>query len=271
MMSQVSAAMAIAKTQGKTYYVPCVVVVHGEFDAYNSIYLQNLVSWQKDCQTGIQAITGQTATIPFILTQTCEGVMMPSMSPSEQLQAATQYPATFILAGPEYQIPHNIADANHETIHLAAIGERMMGAMVSRAFRAVFRNATTWKPLMPTNVAIKGNSIVIDYTAPVAPVVLDTSWCTDPGNYGFSYSDSGGATIASVKVTGPTQVTLTLNQPSVSTSRYVGYAAPNTDPLYGPTTGARGCLRDSSTDAGYYDAIDGVPSQNYCVRWGGNY
>jgi hypothetical protein len=271
MMSQVSSAMAIAKSQGKTYYVPCVVVVHGEFDEYNYSYEQNLVTWQKDCQAGIQAITGQTETIPFILTQTCEGAMTPLLSPTDQLQAAIQYPQSIILAGPEYHLPHNIADALHQTIHLTAVGERMLGAMVSRAFRAMYRKGTSWTPLMPTNVAINNNKVVIDYTAPVAPIVLDTSWCTDPGNFGFSYSDSGGAAITSVAVTGPTQVTLTLNQPSVATSRYVGYAAPNTDPLFGPTSGTRGCLRDSSTDAGYYDATDGVPSYNYSVRWGGNY
>jgi hypothetical protein len=147
----------------------------------------------------------------------------------------------------------------------------MLGTMVSRAFRAVFRQGKTWLPLVPTAVTITGNAVVIDYNEPVSPLVLDASWCTDPGNYGFSYSDSGGAAIASVKVTGPTQVTLTLNQPSVATGRFVGYAVPNTDPIFGPTTGTRGCLRDSATDAGYYDATDSVPSQNYSVRWGGNY
>jgi hypothetical protein len=271
MMSQVAAAKALAATLGKTYYVPCVVLVHGEFDDYNTAYLQNLVTWQKDCQAGIQAITGQTATIPFILTQTCEGTMTAGVSPTAQLEAAMQYPATHILAGPEYHIPHNIADALHQTIHLTAAGERMLGSMVSRAFRTVFRQGNSWLPLMPTSVTISGNTVVIDYNVPVAPLVLDTSWCTDPGHYGFTYSDSGGAAIASVKVTGPTQVTLTLNQSSVATARYVGYAAPNTDPLFGPTTGTRGCLRDSATEAGYYDATDGVPPQNYSVRWGGNY
>jgi hypothetical protein len=271
MMSQVSTAMTLAKAQGKTYFVPCVVVVHGEYDDYNTDYLQNLVTWQKDCQTGIQTLTGQTATVPFILTQTCEGTMTPGVSPTAQLQAAINYPATHILAGPEYHIPHNIADALHQTIHLTAAGERMLGSMVSRAFRAVFRQGDAWLPLMPTSVAVSGATVVIDYNVPVAPIVLDTSWCTDPGNYGFSYSDSGGAAISSVKVTGPAQVTLTLNQPSVAAARYIGYAVPNTDPLFGPTTGTRGCLRDSSTVAGYYDAADGVPPQNYSVRWGGNY
>jgi hypothetical protein len=271
MMSQVKTGLALAKAAGKSYTVPCVVIVHGEFDAYNPAYLQDLVHWQSDCQKGIQAITGQTATIPFLLTQCCPGQMLPGTSPTAQLQAATQHPDKFILAGPEYQIPHWLPGQLGLTIHLPAKGQRMLGAMVYRAFRKVFLEGGTWVPLMPTAVTCTGNKVVIDYAVPVQPIVLDTTWCSDPGNYGFYYTDAGGAAITQVAVTGLTQITLTLNKTSVSLNRYVAYAFPDLDPGFGPTNGTRGCLRDSSNDAGHYDAVDGVPSQNYSVRWGGSY
>jgi hypothetical protein len=138
LLAQVRAAKAFATAANKTYFVPCVVVIHGEFDNYNPAYLTDLLHWQADIQTGIQAITGQTATIPLILAQTCVGDLGSNSSPYAQWQAAVQYPDRFILAGPEYQLPHNAGDPTHLTIHLRAIGERMLGAMVARAYRRVF-------------------------------------------------------------------------------------------------------------------------------------
>jgi hypothetical protein len=267
MMSQVRTAKAITAAQGKTYFVPCVVVIHGEFDDYNPAFLQDLINWQKDCQTGIQAITGQTGTIPFLLSQTCCGTSGPGGAAYAQWQVAVLYPDKFILAGPEYQIPHNVPDPTHLTIHLPALGQRMLGAMFSRAFVQQFVNGKIWKPVMPSSVVCSGTTVVIDYSVPVAPLVLDTSWCVDPGNAGFLYSDANGTTITSVALTGPTQVTLTLSQPTIAASRSVSYAYPDTDPGFGPINGSRGCLRDSSTVVGYYDAVDAVPSQNYSVRW----
>jgi hypothetical protein len=275
LLAQVRAAKAFATAANKTYFVPCVVVIHGEFDNYNPAYLTDLLHWQADIQTGIQAITGQTATIPLILAQTCVGDLDSNSSPYAQWQAAVQYPDRFILAGPEYQLPHNAGDPTHLTIHLRAIGERMLGAMVARAYRRVFLEGGTWTPLSPKAVTLNGNKVVIDFYVPTPPLVLDTSWCTDPGSLGFYYYDTTAAAIASVTVTGPTQVTLTLTQPAGPTpgSHIIGYAALDEAQfgLFGPTTGSRGCLRDSCTDAGYYDATDAVPSYNYSIRWGGYY
>lgn len=276
LLAQVSAAKSFAAAANKTYFVPCVVVVHGEFDNYNAAYLTDLLHWQADIQAGIQAITGQTNTVPLVLTQTCVGAMVPTCSPYAQWQAAVQYPDRFLLAGPEYQLPHNPpGDPYHLTIHLTAIGERMMGAMVARAYRRVFLEGGTWTPLSPKAVTITGNKAIIDFNVPAPPLVLDTTWCTDPGNYGFTYYDGTGASIAAVAITGPSQVTLTLTQAAGTTpnSHIVGYAYDDYAQFgdFGPTTGSRGCLRDSSTDAGYYDTTDAVPSYNYSIRWGGYY
>ena len=287
MMAQVTAAKALAAAAGKSYFVPCVFLIHGEFDGYNSAYLANLVTWQSDVQTGIQAITGQTGVIPFVMMQTATASASltaafpnvngfatggPASAPTScvaQLQAALQHPTKFILAGPEYHVLHDTENpASAGQLHPDAQGQRQMGGILSRCYERVFLEGKTWFPVMPVDVNIAGNKVVIDYTAPTAPLALDTTWVADPGNYGFQYADANGAVITSVAVTGPLQVTLTLNQNSAPTGRTLGYASPDPGNYYGPTDGgARGCLRDSGSTLAFYDTADGTPPQNYSVRW----
>lgn len=298
LIAQVTAAKQLAANAGKSYFVPCVVIVHGEFDAFNSAYYVNNQTWQSDLQAGIQAVTGQSGTIPFILMQTATGPVSqtaaiafdqngnptggPASGPTSaqtQVLLAINFPTKFILAGPEYHLPHNTGmsqtvGSNTFTelaIHPTAIGQRMMGGIASRAYNRALLQGKTWLPLMPMNINVNGNLIVINFAVPVAPLVLDTSWVSDPGHYGFTYSDISGGAISSVAVTGPTQVTVTLNQNASASGRILGYAAADPGSNYGPLLGARGCLRDSNTVPAMYDVTDGVPSQNYCVRFAYNF
>ena len=86
---------------------------------------------------------------------------------------------------------------------------------------------------------------------------------TNPGNYGFAYTDDSATppTIQQVALDGPTSVKITLSAPPVGQNRKLSYAFTGTvNAKAGATTGPRGNLRDS----------DATPSRNgYALyNWG---
>ncbi|HEY8076440.1 MAG TPA: hypothetical protein VIF62_20085, partial [Labilithrix sp.] len=97
------------------------------------------------------------------------------------------------------------------------------------------------------------------------PIVIDTVHVTDPGDYGFEYVDDGGpAKIANVVVSAPDTVTITLAQEPTAAHGRLRYAF--TGVLHakgGPTTGARGNLRDSDATP----SRNGDPLWNWCVHF----
>ena len=298
MMSQVVCAMKYAKQMGLSYRVAGMVVVHGEFDSTNPEYPANLQTWQADMQNGVQALTGQTGVIPMIAAQTQSFLNTDTFALSGSFGtylAATAVPAKILLACPEYATMHHLAGETGPTagytIHMTADGYRHLGTMMAKAARVATMEGGTWSPLAPISCIRNGNQIVIRHHVPVLPLVLDTSWVTDPGHLGYSWVDANDATIAirSVTLTAADTVTITLNQASLGGT--IGYAnfAPPSDPSYtsagggsttdyGPTRGPRGCLRDSDTAMAYYkptvpyykpaaSAENQYPMQNYCVMW----
>ena len=95
---------------------------------------------------------------------------------------------------------------------------------------------------------------------PVPPLVLDTMLVRDPGNYGFAYVDAGPTpAITSVAITGPDTLTVTLASTPTAVGRRLQYAWTGVPgAAAGPTTGARGNLRDSDdtpsrTSSALYD------------------
>lgn len=300
MMSQVTWGMKLASQLGVSYRVAAMLLIHGEFDNYNPRYAQDLQNWQFDMQNGVFAITGQTGIIPMIAAQTQAILGTEEFDTGGGyglFEAALAQPTKIFIACPEYAMQHHVAnevgpDAGL-TIHLTANGYRHLGLMMSKAGLVVTMEGKQWLPLAPLTYTLSGSQIVIEHNVPYPPLVLDTSWVSDPGNLGYSYADNADPTvvISSVAVTGPTEVTLALNKPSVGGT--LGYAdfAPPTDPSYiaygpydgsttdyGPTYGPRGCLRDSDPAVAYYaptvpyytpssSGVNQYPMQNYCVAY----
>jgi hypothetical protein len=292
MMAQVTLAKSLAATAGKTYYVPCVLIAHGEFDAYNSAYYANMLTWQSDIQAGIRAITGQENTTPFLVMQTASGEMsstaaVPNVNghatggpangltaPAAQLQIALDYPDKFVLVAPWCHMPHNdglshVVSAGYTggpytivelAIHPTAIGQRMAGGYVSKAYERVFLQGKTWLPPMWTAVNIEGNSIYLTYNV---PITLDTSYIPNAadGNYYFTYLGTNAATITSVTQAAPNKLKLLLSNNAVA-GGIIGYLAEDPGADYSPC----GCVHDLDTVANYYSATDGTPIQNYAVR-----
>ena len=265
-MAQVTAGLALAQAAGEAYAVRAVMIVHGESDhvANNLDYDLSLLEWQSDYQADIQAITGQTRPIPLITDQmssfTAYGAAT-SVIPQLQLEASRAAPDRIVLMGPKYVLPY-VPDG----VHLTGEAERWLGEMHAKVFERVLVNGEPWHPVSPREITREGAEITIRFWVPAPPLVLDETIVTNPGNYGFGYSDSSGAapTITSVALAGEDSVVITLSAPPVGGNQRVTYAMNGTpgQPA-GPTTGARGNLRDSDATVSRH----GYALFNWCVHF----
>ena len=277
MMSQVALGRSLAMAAGLGYNVPAMLLIHGESDSGNGEYAINLKTWQSDMQKGVNAITGGKNIIPMIAAQTQyepasavrNGDDMPFVSGAGSLGtmlAATDNPGLICVACPEYMM-------EHVSIHMTANGYRHLGEMMAKAAYQIVVEQIWWWPLMPLTTTRSGDVIKIEYRVPFEPLVLDTSWVTDPGNYGFHFLDKAGTEITGVEVTGVAEISIQLSQASAGGMLSYGLlpnAAGPVSPGFGLNSGPRGCVRDSDPTISYYkDTTTGkpYPLQNYSITW----
>lgn len=267
-MLQVQWAKQLATAAGKTYAVRAVTAVHGESDHYGNEfpidgtdgtpgkiknYADGMVEWQGDYDRRTKAITGQTGDIPLLMAQMhswCGDSNRTSQIPIHQYNAMIRAPGKIIIVAPEYMLPF----AN-DGIHFTSPSGRRLGEYFAKAYSKIVVEGQTWEPVRPKTVVRAGNVITITYFVPVPPLALDTTQVSNPGNYGFEYTDDSGAppAISSVTLTGPDTVRITLASTPVGNNKRVRYAytsAGNVTP--GPNFGVRGNLRDSDPTPSLY-------------------
>jgi hypothetical protein len=247
-MAQVAAGALIAGTLGETYAVRAVAIIHGETDHINGnlAYADDLLAWQNDYETDVQALTGQTLPVPLLYCQmsswTALNATPTSRIPSEQLAAWRARPERMFVVGPKYFFPYV------DGVHLSGDGERWLGEYYAKVYRGALIDGVPWQPLVPISIARADNVLTVEFHVPAPPLVLDTTLVVNPGNFGFEFTDSSGAppAITEVALTGPTTVRVTLASPPIGGNRRLRYAFTGVpgQPA-GPLTGPRGNLRDS--------------------------
>lgn len=249
-----------------SHVVRAVVVVHGEADSktQNEKYLTNLIDWQRDYETDVRALTGQSEQVPMFLTQISTWTkddVATSITPWQQLAAHVFAPGRVILVGPKYHLPYK------DSAHLTNEGYRHMGEDHAKAYRRVVLEGGRWEPVRPKAIRREGAVITVDFFVPVPPLVLDTALVSDPGSFGFEYVEATGktASITKVELTGPETVRITLaREPTPNVARRLRYAFTGKPMAQGgPTTGPRGNLRDSDRTASRH----GYPLYNWSVHF----
>ncbi len=247
-MAQITAAKALALAAGKTYRVSAVMVIHGETDHQNgnSNYQANLVEFQGNYETDAKAITGQTGIIPMFICQVASWTkygQTTSLIPGAQIGAAEANPTKIFLVCPKYFLPYQT-----DGIHLTNTGEMRLGQYYAKAIAAVLAGGS-WQPVRPLTVTRSGAIITVKFNVPAGQLVFDTTNVTNPGNYGFEYTDAGTPpAISNVQITDFDTVQITLASTPSGSSKKIRYAWTGTaNANAGPTTGARGCLRDTDT------------------------
>lgn len=269
-MKQVADAKAIAAANGKSYVVRVVTSVHGESDdfAYATktqefpldgtdgspqtikSYEDGLFEWQRDFETNIKAITGQTQAIPLFISQFSGWNDIATSAVAQfQYQAHVESKGKVVIVTPGYAL-----EWGPDCRHYSNNGERRLGEYFGKAYARTVFEGKRWEPLRPTKVTHAGATITARFVVPVPPLVIDTQRIVDPGNYGFEVVDAAGAkvAIASVALAGPDAVTITLaGAPARALRlRYAYTTIPQTCP--GATAGPRGNLRDSDASPSQY-------------------
>jgi len=269
-MRQVADAKAIATANGKSYVVRVVTAIHGESDdfAYATntqefpldgtdgsaqtikSYKDGLLEWQRDFETNIKTVTGQTQPVPLFISQFSGWNDIATSAVSQlQYQAHVESKGKVVIVTPGYALDW-AGDCRHYTNN----GERRLGEYFGKAYARTVFEGRRWEPLRPIKVTHAGAAITVKFVVPVPPLVLDTQRIVDPGSYGFEVVDAAGArvTIASVTLAGPDTVTIALAGAPAGALRlrYAYTGVPHSCP--GVSAGPRGNLRDSDTSPSQY-------------------
>jgi len=265
-MEQVRAARDLARAANLSYVVRAVTNVHGESDhiTRNAAYAADLATWQEDYERDVRELTGQAEPVPMFITQMSSWTMYEttkSAIPFAQLAAHVDSPGKVILVGPRYHLRYA-----EDGVHLTNEGYRHMGEDYAKAYRRVVLEGQPWEPLRPRRLRREGAVITVDFHVPAPPLVLDTKLVSDPGRYGFSYTDESAAppAIANVAVTGPDTVAVTLASTPTGVHGRLRYAF--TAPVGahgGPRSGPRGNLRDSDATP----SRSGEALYDWCVHF----
>jgi len=258
-------------SDSETIVTPAILCVHGESDMSNASYDSNIRQWQSDYETDIKALTGQTGTIPMFCwqpscwTAAANVNLATGISPYKILSEFEANPTKIIPVGAGYFMPHDADGVHRDT----GTEYAWMGEYTAKAFYQHVVQGIQWYPLYPTSIVRVGATITVSFAGRVGNLVLDTTNVSDPGNYGFEWSQTGGTarTISSVALGGSnTQVIITLiGDPGSPSAQRLRYAYTGTaGNSGGPTTGPRGCLRDSDPEIG---TTTGRNLYNWCLHF----
>lgn len=248
-IEQVTAAHRIAGSLGLAYDVTAVTSAHGATDHVegNTRYAEDVIQWQRDYETDVQAITGQRTPVPLFHTQYSSYTSYDATSaiPSAQLRAHVESKGKVVLVGPRYPFVYG-----PDGVHLTNEGYRLMGEYYAKAYRRVVVEHGTWEPVRPKTIVRSGAVVTIRFHVPSPPLVLDTTRATNPGSYGFEWVDDGPTTptITGVTVASADEIAITLSAIPTGMNRRIRYAYTGTKGAAGGLrTGPHGNLRDSDT------------------------
>ena len=248
---------------GNSIQVPAVLAVHGETDRGNTNYASYIADWQRDYEQDAASVTGQTNRVPMFHSQIA-GYGFPGdpaaaepYSDLAMLWAHENSAGSNVLVMPKYFLDYS------DGIHLTNYHYRVMGEYYAEAvYRQLYGSG--WEPLRPTAVTRTNAEVWVTFTGSEGGLTLDTTTVSDPGNYGFTFTNNAGETnISSVVVTNANTVVVTLSGTPTGANPLLRYAfnATSTDHA-GRLTGARGCLRDQRASVG---TVTGTNLYNWCV------
>lgn len=244
----VLAQIARTATFGTTA-VRGVFIIAGEADSANASYDANLLTYQQTIEVDAITRTGQKH--PVILFTDQVGLFGSTViSPQKVLAAANANPK-IVCVYPQY-----IHTYQSDNIHLTANDHDVKAEYYAKAVQKVIYEGREWRGVAPKAFTLGSNYVDVQYYVPVGPLVLDTALCTDPGNYGYTYSDASGRTISSVALKGGTTDTIRITlSGAIGTTAVLAYAVNNgtTVNTSGHVTGPRGCLRDSDPALAVFD------------------
>ncbi len=252
---------SLASAAGKSFGVPWIGWTHGEQDISEgttaAAYTATVTAGRATVEVFAQSTTGVAQPLPMIMSQVATHTYY-SKPPTIALAQSAMCRANplMIMSVPRYQFPYSNPQ------HLTAVGYKMLGSYEAYAASELLYNAHKLQPVDVKQAWRQGNNIIVEFWAERGPLVFDTSFVTDPGGLGFSAVDASGnaLTIGTPVIYGGRFVRIPVTARAPIAGDRIQYAV-NGSANGGPTSGPRGCLRDSATlkdgTALTYDIQDG--------------
>ncbi len=265
---ETAAVTRLAAEAGMTYGVGAIIVTHGECDAGNTSYADDLYQLWSDYNGDISEITGQTDPILMIVSQQ-NAVSNRAASTLAAWQLGVDHPDDVVCSGPKYQYPY--AD---DGIHLVTDGYRLLGEKYGQVYFERVVMGRDWRPLEPESVERDGREVTVNFHVPVPPLEWDMSFEAPLQNIdewkdgnGFELrSSSGRIPIESVEIV-CNSVRITAGEDLPETDVFVGYALTASVPAREePHAGTSrwGRLMDSDPFVG---DVTGEAQPNYAVAF----
>ncbi len=279
---EAQAITKLATTTGKSYGVGAVVITHGEADAGNNDYESELFQVQSDYTADLQAITGQTESVPLLVSQqqsVPQQAGSGSASTLAQWKAGVAHPGEVVCTGPKYQYQY-FSDG----VHLVADAYDQLGEKYGQVFFETVVMGGSWQPLQPIRADASGKVITVQFHVPVGPLAWDEGIVAPQGvapewvnGRGFEVTlASAPEQILSVAITGTNMDTVQITCADTVEGQYVSVAyaysagsavtmTPDANGLsFSNRTLRWGQLRDSDPFVG---ATTGVAQPNYAVSF----
>ncbi|ERK06041.1 hypothetical protein L580_2725 [Serratia fonticola AU-P3(3)] len=230
-------------------YAPVMLFIHGNADAVagvsGTVYKDNMAKLRADYENYYQSLTSDYATPLLMFVQQFSNANIQAGGTGADVNLTignAQYEICrdnpeFIMTGTQYARPYVDRD------HLSNKGYRTDGEVAGVSIAKYIKDQSVLA-LRPdeANIAQTEAEVTIPLLGGIGAAVIDTVRVVDPGNYGFRL---GGATITGVTIDSSNVVHIAKTGTATSVSyAFVGNRSANP----GPTTGSRGCVRDSSTD-----------------------
>jgi hypothetical protein len=265
---ETKAIARLAKAAGKTYGVGAIIITHGESDAGNIHYEDDLYRLWSDYNTDVLAITGQSRKLQMIVSQQ-NSTNDRAASTLAQWKAGADHPADIVCSGPKYEYPYA-----HDGVHLTADGYRLLGEKYAQVYFQRVVLGGNWELLQPVAIKRNGAIITVRFHVPVAPLVWETAFSMPHQSVeqwrqgkGFEVVSAGGAkvAIASVEIAGDAVIIACAADPGPGARvsyAMLGEPAKMTAPYGG--TSRWGLLRDSDPFIG---AVTQKPQPNYSVAF----
>ncbi len=272
-------ACRIARASGYRIRLAGIIWIQGENQTGDGTtaeqYFNMLRTFARDAGNYAMEITGQRDRPMLFIVQTStvnNALGLDQQVQAAQLRAGKTDWARVVSA--LYPYPP-AATEGEQTIHKNGPGQNLLGQCVARAVFAELYGLG-WQALTVRSARLtSATKILVECDVPVAPIAIAPANGTIgqaglQGLYGFDVQLSDGSylTIASAAVVGGTAIELTMSAPITASWVRVAYAmrrnANTTED--GPAKGARGCIRDSASDANLW----GLGSlRNWLLHWSG--
>jgi hypothetical protein len=247
-LKEIKLGYSIAKSNGWEYEVPAFCWMQGENDVVwgtSKNYKKDLKQFQIDLNNDIKAITNQTRNVICICYQTNCLTLNSNFDSNNFSSTQLNVPqaqldlirtdTSFVASGPTY--PYSFVN---DRVHIDGISQKRFGYLAGLSAINVLESKPN-KGLVPQELKVSKDTVIITFNIPHAPLVLDTVLIKNPSNYGFSVIDSSNNNIIkSVSIQFDKVVIVCKTNPIGSKVRYAVNGMKNKS---GQNLGPRGNLR----------------------------